>query len=177
MSEKDDPKKPLTLWEQYKKNITPLKKSKKQEGLELQKKIEITIQDHSPKTPPFEDFSREASVTFSQESLLYQSPKKIRKNIDIQNRLDLHGMTQEKAFKELHIFIHRCFSAKQQDVLVITGKGIKITEGKTEGGVLRKQLPVWLEHPDLRGFVHFYTNAHPFEGGTGAYYIRLRKNR
>ena len=175
MAKKDPPPKPLTLWEQYKKTITPLKKSNKQEGLELQKKIEITIQDHGTTAPSFDDFSREASVTFSQESLLYKSPKKIRKTTKIQSRLDLHGMTQEKAFQALHVFIQRCFTGKQQDVLVITGKGIKIQEGKTEGGVLRRQLPIWLEHPDLRPFVHFYTNTHPFEGGTGAYYVRLRK--
>ena len=176
MSKDDKPQQPLSLWDQYKKTITPLKKSKKQEGLDLQKKIEIILQDREPTAPSFETFPTKVERGIAQESLQYQSSKKIRKTVKIQSRLDLHGMTQEKAFKALHIFIKKCFVGKQQDILVITGKGIKLQEGKTEGGILRRQLPLWLEHPDLRGFVHFYTNSHPFEGGTGAYYIRLRKS-
>ncbi len=176
MSKEDEKKNSLTLWEQYKKTITPLKKSKKQEGLDLQKKIEIDIKEHAPQTPSLKAFEEGKRPVSSQGSLQYQSKKKIWKSLQIQGRLDLHGMTQEKAFKALIVFVHRCFTSKKQDLLVITGKGIKLKEGKTEGGVLRRQLPLWLEHPDCRPYVHFYTNSHPFEGGTGAFYIRLRKS-
>ena len=172
-----------TLWEAYKKSVKPLKKSKKKPGLDLQKKIEITIQNHAPKTPNTKP-SFESSVGISSsDSLLYQSPKKIRRTTQIQARLDLHGMTQAQAIQCLTSFIQRCYRNRDQDILVITGKGVKPLN-KTEnfggekevGGTLRRNLPSWLEHPDLRPYIHFYTFSHPFEGKTGACYIRLRKS-
>lgn len=163
-------------WEAYKKTLKPLKKSKKQPGLELQKKIEITIQDRPPEMPRIREGSGGGSATYFQESLQYKSTKKLKRTTDIQGRLDLHGMTQEQALGALVKFIHRCYRDHRQDLLVITGKGIKVSEGKTEGGILRRQLPGWLEHPDLRPYVYFYTNQHPFEGGAGAFYVRLRRD-
>ena len=184
---KKDKEKPTdeTLWESYKKSVQPLKKSQKKPGLDLQKKIEITIQNHALKAPKLKP-SFEASVRGpSSDSLLYQSPKKIRRTTQIQARLDLHGMTQAQAIQALTSFIQKCYGNRHQDILVITGKGVKPLnrteafgedEQKEIGGTLRRNLPAWLEHPDLRPYIHFYTFSHPFEGKTGACYVRLRKS-
>jgi DNA-nicking Smr family endonuclease len=174
-----------TVWEAYKKSVKPLKQSRKKPGLDLQKKIEITIQNHAPKTPDLKPNFEPSGGVASSNSLLYQSPKKIRRTTQIQARLDLHGMTQAQAIQALTSFIQRCYRNQQQNLLVITGKGTKPlhrTEMPDEesqkvlGGALRRNLPTWLEHPELRPYIHFYTFSHPFEGKTGACYVRLRKS-
>tara|TARA_R110002095_G_scaffold179241_1_gene156650 strand:- start:124 stop:696 length:573 start_codon:yes stop_codon:yes gene_type:complete len=184
-TEKDKKNTPdKTVWETYKKSVKPLKKTRKKPGLDLQKKIEITIQDHSPKAPKLKPSFEDSRAGSSQNALLYQSSKKIRRTIQIQARLDLHGMTQAQAIQALTPFIQRCYASKKQDILVITGKGVKSLDRqedaenkgvKIEGGALRRNLPLWLEHPDLRPYIHFYTFSHPFEGKTGACYVRLKK--
>lgn len=171
-----------TLWDSYKETVKPLKKSLKKPGLDLQKKIELTIQNHAPKAPNLKPTLGLSVGSTSSDSLLYQSPKKIRRTTQIQARLDLHGLTQAQAIQALASFIQRCYKNRQQDILVITGKGVKplnksenFGAGKEMGGALRRNLPTWLEHFDLRPYIHFYTFSHPFEGKTGACYIRLRK--
>jgi len=182
-TEKETPDKASgkTEWEAYKKSVKPLKKSRKKPGLDLQKKIEITIQDRAPKPPNFGTSAEDLSSA----SLLYRNPKKIRRTTEIQARLDLHGMTQAQAVQALTSFIQRCYTNHQQDILVITGKGVQPLdrheafgeeEQKKIGGVLRRNLPAWLEHPTLRPYIHFYTFSHPFEGKTGACYVRLKKS-
>ena len=44
-------------------------------------------------------------------------------------------------------------------------------------GVLRRMVPQWLEDPDLAQYIVAMTPAAPKDGGTGAFYLRLRKPR
>lgn len=90
--------------------------------------------------------------------------------LDIEGQIDLHGMTQEKAFTALQNFILSAAKREKRTLLVITGKGS--LSGKT--GVLRQMLPLWLEDNPL---VLAITQARPKDGGTGAFYVRLRKNK
>lgn len=87
-------------------------------------------------------------------------------------RVDLHGMTQSQAHAELNGFIAECRIADRRTVLVITGKG-----SVREGGVLRRMVPRWLNQPPLRGMVIAIEQATPRDGGTGAYYLLLRRRR
>ncbi len=97
-----------------------------------------------------------------------------RGQLDIDGRIDLHGMTQEQAHGNLLDFIEYSFQAGRRCLLVITGKGI----GKGGlGGVLRAQLPHWLNTPDLRPLILAFTPAQPRDGGGGAFYVYLRKRR
>jgi DNA-nicking Smr family endonuclease len=43
--------------------------------------------------------------------------------------------------------------------------------------VLRRQVPLWLALPDLRGMVVGFEQAHIGHGGEGALYVRLRRAR
>jgi len=86
-----------------------------------------------------------------------------------EGRLDLHGMTQEEAFNALHRFLRRAVAEEKKNVLVITGKGLR------EGGVLKRLLPLWLEDPALGKNIRALETAAPKDGGSGAFYIRLRK--
>jgi DNA-nicking Smr family endonuclease len=114
--------------------------------------------------------------------------KKVRKirsgQVEIEGRIDLHGMHQDEAHSALVRFLLRAQGKGQRWVLVITGKG-KITDTDPqapfdmmrprERGVLKRNVPRWLDQPDLRSLVVSYTNAAIQHGGEGALYVHLRK--
>ncbi|MBK20522.1 MAG: hypothetical protein CMM52_16960 [Rhodospirillaceae bacterium] len=88
-------------------------------------------------------------------------------------RLDLHGLTQENAHRELVSFIVEAQASGKRSVIVITGRG-RLSEG---GGVLRNQTPNWLNAPALRARIIAFATAQPRDGGTGALYVLLRRAR
>jgi DNA-nicking Smr family endonuclease len=94
---------------------------------------------------------------------------------EIEARLDLHGMTQARAHRALSGFLHRAHGDGLTFVLVITGKGKAGAE--SERGVLRRQVPQWLSHPEFRTLVVGFEEAHIGHGGAGALYVRIRRSR
>ena len=62
-----------------------------------------------------------------------------------------------------------------QESLLITGKGK--ADGGGERGVLRRELPRWLNQPRNRERVVALTPAQPRDGGDGAFYLRLKRLR
>lgn len=99
---------------------------------------------------------------------------------EIEARIDLHGMRQHEAHGVLRRFLLSCSGRGLRWVLVITGKGGPRARdedgfGRSERGVLRKNVPMWLADPDLRAIVVSYTTAAIPHGGEGALYIQLRK--
>jgi DNA-nicking Smr family endonuclease len=97
-----------------------------------------------------------------------------RKEIDA--RLDLHGMTQIRAHRALSGFLQRAHSDGLTFVLIITGKG-KMMGPESERGVLRRQVPLWLNLPEFRALVVGFEEAHIGHGGEGALYVRIRRIR
>lgn len=97
-----------------------------------------------------------------------------RGQLAIEGRLDLHGMTQGEAHDRLAGFIRRAVAAGKRNVLVITGKGFKAS-GET--GVLRQAVPRWLNEPAMRPHVVALRHAQPKDGGEGALYVLLRRER
>jgi len=94
---------------------------------------------------------------------------------DIDARLDLHGMTQTRAHRELFGFLQRAHSGGLTFVLVITGKGRAGAD--PERGVLRRQVPQWLSLPEFRSLVVGFEEAHLGHGGEGALYVRIRRSK
>lgn len=86
----------------------------------------------------------------------------------IDARIDLHGMTQERAHRVLLNFVFQQYFAGSKMVLVITGKG------RMNEGVLRNAVPRWLREPQLAEFVSAFRVSHIAHGGEGALYVRLR---
>lgn len=123
--------------------------------------------------PPIADFHR----------------KKVRKigsgQIEIDARIDLHGLTQSEAHAALSRFLHRSAARGDRHVLIVTGKGSMARRGddthdyslEPKPGVLRRNVPRWLEEPDLRGLVVSYTTAAIRHGGEGALYVHLRTKK
>ncbi len=82
--------------------------------------------------------------------------------------LDLHGRTAQHAFHALQAFLHRAHADRVRCVEVITGRG----SGES-GGVIRRELPLWLNLPPLRPMVLAVT--HPHAANVGAVRLLLRK--
>ncbi|MCL7465207.1 Smr/MutS family protein [Phaeovulum sp. NW3] len=103
-----------------------------------------------------------------------------RGKLEPEAKIDLHGMTLAQAHPELIRFILNAQDRGCRLVLVITGKGKR---GLDDGpipqrqGVLRHQVPHWLRLPPLGGAVMQVTEAHLKHGGSGAYYVYLRRGR
>ena len=95
-------------------------------------------------------------------------------------RLDLHGMTLNRAHPMLNRFILDAHADGLRLVLVITGKGKDRDAGgpiPERVGVLRHQVPQWLHGGALRGAVLQVVEAHKKHGGGGAWYVYLRRRR
>ncbi len=109
-----------------------------------------------------------------------------RGNVDIEARLDLHGMGVEQARMRLRAFIAESRMRGLRTVLVITGKGASPFSRHTlhgydhwhapeRQGRLRRLVPEWLHEPDFAHHVAGFQPAHPMHGGGGAFYVRLRR--
>jgi DNA-nicking Smr family endonuclease len=93
-------------------------------------------------------------------------------------RIDLHGMTLAEAHPELIRFILNAQSQGLRLVLVITGKGKRRDDTgpiPQRMGALRHQVPHWLHLAPLGPAVLQVSEAHLKHGGSGAYYVYLRR--
>lgn len=103
-----------------------------------------------------------------------------RGKLSPEGRIDLHGMTLEQAHPALVGFVMRSYGEGKRLVLVITGKGkSKRDDGPipVRRGVLKHQVPQWLQMAPLRSVVLQVREAHLKHGGSGAYYVYLRRTR
>ena len=89
----------------------------------------------------------------------------------IEDRLDLHGLSQEQAQKKVKAFIGSAVQKNFRHVLIITGKG------RDGHGILREKVPEWLKDAPLCYHLNAISYAQPKDGGTGALYIRLKRQR
>ena len=100
-----------------------------------------------------------------------------RGRLEPEARLDLHGMTSERAHAALTAFVLAAHASGLRLVLVITGKG-RPGDGTRiapqRHGVLRHSLPHWLAAPPLASKVLQVATAHQRHGGGGAFYVYLR---
>ena len=100
------------------------------------------------------------------------SAKRLTRGIfEIDDRLDLHGMTEAIAHRALLKFVSAAHFSSYRTLLIITGKG---TAGQ---GVLRRKVPHWLKEPPLADKILAITEASPKDGGSGALYVRMRRKR
>jgi len=97
-----------------------------------------------------------------------------------EGRIDLHGLTLDRAHPKLMQFILSSHADGKRLVLVITGKGKSRDDGgpiPVRFGVLKHQVPQWLAMAPLASVVLQVTTAHERHGGGGAYYVYLRRQR
>lgn len=84
-----------------------------------------------------------------------------------QRVLDLHGQRAQDAHAAVRHFLHAARADGLRCVAIVTGKG------GLEGGVLRRELPHWLNAPDLRPLL--LGAAHASSVNPGALHLLLRR--
>lgn len=93
-----------------------------------------------------------------------------RGRIRPERSIDLHGRRAQEAHGAVRAFLADAYADGVRCVAVITGRG-----SSPEGGVLRRELPHWLNAPDLRRIL--LGAAHPHSANTGAVHLLLRRRK
>ncbi len=91
-----------------------------------------------------------------------------------QGHLDLHGMTADEAKRAVQEFIFRSMVAGHRCVLLVHGRGRNSPDQRP---VLKDRLKDWLTHGELGRRVLAFSTARPYDGGSGAMYVLLRRER
>ena len=91
-----------------------------------------------------------------------------------QAALDLHGMTVEQAQIEVEQFLMKAVRAGLRCVLLIHGRG-RNSPGQVP--ILKDRLKMWLTRSKLAKIILAFSTARPHDGGLGALYVLLRRER
>ena len=92
----------------------------------------------------------------------------------MQAHLDLHGMIQADAKEAMTNFIVDSVRKGRRTVLIVHGRGLRSPGGLP---VLKHAAAQWLSHGIAGGYVLAFATARPNDGGAGAVYALLRRER
>ena len=152
-------------WTKEISTVEPLKKKKKNRKTSQNQKIKQIIQKTTP-PPPSKMSERDLFLNISEES-----PKYFKK-YTVQSIIDLHGFTRKEAEYKLITFFKNAQIRQYKIVLVITGKG---KTSNNDEGIIKKYTREWFKtHPE---YIISYSAAEQKDGGTGAFYVHVRKLR
>ena len=114
-------------------------------------------------------------------------PDKDFKNIEKKNKktrsIDLHGFTLDEANKTIENFINKAFSENINKLIIVTGKGLHSENEKDpyvskDLGILKYSVPEFISNnTSLMNMINEITDAKIEDGGAGAFYIYLKKNK
>ena len=105
-----------------------------------------------------------------------------KKNLKVRS-IDLHGYTLDEANKTIEDFINKAFSENINKLIVVTGKGLHSENEKDpyvskDLGILKYSVPEFItNNKDLMSKINEITDAKIEDGGGGAFYIFLKKNK
>ena len=142
------------LWDTFVKNIRPLKNDK------VKSALPFTVQ--KPKKPylPVPEVRHTQKVQVLHANDL--------RSMRLEGQLDLHGFTQVSGEIALREFLKNAVYKNWRWVRIITGKG-----SPKNPSVLREQTPKWLQ--SMTELVTGYAHAKPDDGGSGAFYVKIRR--
>ncbi|MSP77656.1 MAG: DNA mismatch repair protein MutS [Rhodospirillaceae bacterium] len=89
--------------------------------------------------------------------------------------LDLHGLTLASAERAVSRFLEQATAQDSRVALIVTGKGFREENGRRIEGRIRAEFVGWLNRPENRARVRAVRPAHPRHGGSGAFYVLLRR--
>jgi DNA-nicking Smr family endonuclease len=90
-------------------------------------------------------------------------------------KLDLHGLTLAAAERAVARFLEDASARDFRVVLIVTGKGLREEAGRFVGGRIRAEFVGWLNRAENRARVRGVRSAHLRHGGSGAFYVLLRR--
>ena len=119
----------------------------------------------------------------SDEKLLDKDDKlKKKKHLKIKS-IDLHGYTLDQANKSIKSFIIKSYEESINKLIVVTGKGLHSQNEKDpyvskELSILKYSVPEFIsKNKNLKNIIYEITDAKIEDGGEGAFYIFLKKNK
>ena len=120
----------------------------------------------------------------SKKEKLPNKDNKIDKKITFRTRsIDLHGYTLEEANKLIENFIIKSYQEKINKLIVVTGKGIHSQNEKNpyvskDLSILKYSVPEFISNnKNLMKIIYEMKDANIEDGGGGAFYIFLKKNK
>ena len=118
----------------------------------------------------------------SKEKVPNKDFKTIGKNIPKLRSIDLHGYTLEEANKAVEKFILNAFQEKVSKLIIVTGKGIHSDVEKDpyiskDLSILKYSVPEFIKNnQNLMKIINNFQDADIEDGGSGAFYVLLKKN-
>jgi len=119
----------------------------------------------------------------SKEKLPNKDFKSQEKKILKTNSIDLHGYSLDEANKKIEEFINKSFSENVNKLIIVTGKGLHSENEKDpyvskDLGILKYSVPEFITNKkDLMSKIHEITDAKIEDGGSGAFYVYLKRNK
>ncbi|MDA8691335.1 Smr/MutS family protein [Candidatus Pelagibacter bacterium] len=120
----------------------------------------------------------------SKNEKLPDKDNKLTKKITFKTRsIDLHGYTLEDANKSIESFIIKSYQNKINKLIVVTGKGIHSQNEKDpyvskDLSILKYSVPEFISNnKNLMKIIYEMKDAKIEDGGGGAFYIFLKKNK
>ena len=128
----------------------------------------------------WEDFKNEKFLEGDKGEVPKISKQENKKNDHIDFKIDLHGFTLEEAFKKIRAVIESCYEKDLRNILVITGKGLrsKVKENpylSEDLSLLKYAIPNFIKN-NFSDTVSFMKEAPKELGGSGAFFLKLKKN-
>lgn len=157
-------------------DVNPIKQNNKVRAKATHKNIKIRSHDEGI---DINDVFSDAPVDDCPDQLIYSRDgitpdtlKKLRKGkFQIEHSIDLHGMTVDAAREYLLEFLGECEADGSRHIIIVHGKGISSPDKKP---VIKPMVNRWLRATPM---VLAFCSAQPKDGGTGAVYVLLKKNK
>jgi len=124
------------------------------------------------------------------ESFIKSSEKLPNKDLKNQKKksyeirsIDLHGYSLDEANKTIEDFIYNAYIESVNKLIVVTGKGLHSENEKDpyiskDLGILKYSVPEFISNNrNLMSMINEMKDAEIEDGGAGAFYIFLKKNK
>ena len=115
------------------------------------------------------------------EDLPNKDESNFQKKTSREKVIDLHGKTLEEANRYIYDLIQDSYDKNIQKLIIITGKGIHSNNKKDpyksiEYGILKHSVPDFIKKEgDLMKLINKIEDANIEDGGSGAFYVYLKK--
>ena len=118
----------------------------------------------------------------NKDSLPNKDLESSKKRIEKTKNFDFHGFSLDEANKTINKLIKDSFKNGVRKLVVVTGKGIHSDNEKNpysskDFGILKYSMPEYIKKdPELMKLINEIKEADLADGGSGAFYIFLKKN-
>ena len=119
----------------------------------------------------------------SNEKLPNKDSKLYKKKNSKTRNIDLHGFSLDEANKTIKKLIDKSFDEFVSKIIVVTGKGLHSQNEmdpyvSKKLGILKYSVPEFIKkNTDLMNIIYEIKEASIEDGGEGAFYIFLKKNK